>query len=54
MLRRSGRGREIAEVQVWMDGRVEGRVMRRSGGGREIAEVQVWMDRWMGEWNVGC
>ena len=34
-------------MQVWMDGRVEGRVMRRSGGGREIAEVQVWMDRWM-------
>ena len=31
-------------MQVWMDGRVEGRVMRRSGGGREIAELEVWMD----------
>ena len=44
MLRRSGRGREIAEVEVWMDGRVECRLLRRSGGGREIAEVEVWMD----------
>ena len=34
---------EIAEVQVWMDGRVECTVMRRSGGGRGIAEVEMWM-----------
>ena len=34
---------EIAEVQVWMDGRVECTVMRRSGGGREVAEVEMWM-----------
>ena len=31
-------------MEVWMDGRVEGRVLRRSGGGREVAEVEVWMD----------
>ena len=39
-----GGGREVAELEVWMDGRVEGRVLRRSGGGREVAEVEVWMD----------
>ena len=48
VMRRSGGGREIAEVQVMdgsMDGRVEcSRVLRRSGGGREVAEVEVWMD----------
>ena len=45
-MRRSGGGREIAEVQVWMDRWMgqECRVLRRSGGGREVAELEVWMD----------
>ena len=44
VLRRSGGGREVAEVEVWMDGRIGCVVLRRSGGGREVAEVEVWMD----------
>ena len=47
VLRRRRGDREI--VEVWMDGRIECRVLRRSRGDGEIAEVEVWMD-----WRMEC
>ena len=47
VLRRRRGDREI--VEVWMDGRIECRVLRRSRGIVEIAEVEVWMG-----WRMEC
>ena len=42
-------------VEVWMDGRIECRVLRRSRGIGEIAEVEVCaeVEVWMG-WRMEC
>jgi hypothetical protein len=41
VLRRSGGVWAIGEVEVWMDGRMECRVLRRSGGDSEEMELEL-------------
>ena len=48
MVLRRRRG-DMEIVEVWMDGRIECRVLRRSRGIGEIAEVEVWMG-----WRMEC
>ncbi len=56
VLRRRRGDREI--VEVWMDGRIECRVLRHgeaeeSGRLQRWKCVQRWKCGWVGEWNVG-